>query len=449
MSYVSLQEAATEIHARTTIDVTATQLLRAGAAGELLVVEWFSSTMRNLNAHKDEEVLGLLVVAARYLGDIEADGEAFVAGAFSLDGSAAYAPNIKRTREQLRIRRPDLESFIARIENATREQALASGGATAIFKVKKGEAWVSAGELLNWIADTAEPPDERPPTIATLHTQTHIGTSESGGPHYRQDDVTAADWVTLDAAWQGLPPVKNATRDNWGRYCEALEQWKRDHPDDAPAWRLSPTFTDPKRLTQARRMKVFNGHFDWLKKQMTAGEIKGLDAARLPAVHPGPGVFIPLADARKYLEGAGYTLSTEDDEPAPAKQADTQPQALTPTAAPLPPAGAVSSVQAGALPPPLTTADIAECFAGLYWDTAEKWKKPLGSPPDWLRACRVQQGQRGVRESLWDPVKIARALVTKGLIGGIRARARFQTKERMKPWLEAWITYEADFIDTV
>lgn len=97
-------------------------------------------------------------------------------------------------------------------------------------------------------------------------------------------------------------------------------------------------------------------------------------------------------------------------------------------------------------PLPLTTGDLAYCFGGLRYNE-EEWKKPLGDKPKWLRACIAIPGQRGVSETRWNPVFVAAALVKAGHIKANNARAKFQTKPMLMPWLEAWKTYEAEFID--
>lgn len=95
---------------------------------------------------------------------------------------------------------------------------------------------------------------------------------------------------------------------------------------------------------------------------------------------------------------------------------------------------------------PLTTGDIAFCFAGLRW-TETQWKKPLGDKPKWLQSCIAIPGLRGVSETRWNPVSIGAALVTNGHVKTNSVRARFQTKPFLMPWLDAWKTYEADNFD--
>ncbi len=103
--------------------------------------------------------------------------------------------------------------------------------------------------------------------------------------------------------------------------------------------------------------------------------------------------------------------------------------------------------KSGALPNEkgLSTKDIANCFDGLHWSEV-KWKKPLGDKPKWLRACIVQQGARGVCETRWNPVLIGAALVAGQKAQARSVRAKFQTKHQLKPWLDAWKTYESENI---
>lgn len=98
-------------------------------------------------------------------------------------------------------------------------------------------------------------------------------------------------------------------------------------------------------------------------------------------------------------------------------------------------------------PMPLPTSVLANCFAGLVWDTPEKWKKPLGDVPKWIEHCRVGRGLRGKSESTWDPVLLGAALVEKKGVKANSVRAKFQTRAPLKPWFDAWKTYEADNFD--
>jgi len=97
--------------------------------------------------------------------------------------------------------------------------------------------------------------------------------------------------------------------------------------------------------------------------------------------------------------------------------------------------------------PPLYTGDMAFCFDGLRYTEAQ-WKKPLGNMPKWLMSCLVEPGRQGGNQRKWNPVLIGAALVASGHVPARRVRARFQTHPTLRPWLEAWKTYEADYIDS-
>lgn len=112
----------------------------------------------------------------------------------------------------------------------------------------------------------------------------------------------------------------------------------------------------------------------------------------------------------------------------------------TPCKAPAPKPTA-ASVPAG--PEPLTTGDIASSFEELPWSETE-WKKPLGDLREWLKPCLVIPGNRGGPARRWNPVFIGAALVRKKGVPLRQVRGRFQSRPALKPWLEAWKTYEAD-----
>lgn len=99
-------------------------------------------------------------------------------------------------------------------------------------------------------------------------------------------------------------------------------------------------------------------------------------------------------------------------------------------------------------PPPVATGDVAHAFDGLRGWSEKAWKDTLGSPPKWLDACIAIRGQRGVRETRWNPVLIGAVLVDKGHAKQNNIRARFQTRPQLQAWFEAWKTYEADNFDT-
>lgn len=132
MDYYSLDEAAAELNRRPGASpLTASALLREGVAGRMLVcapmdTEAYSPTVKARNAepasaHATDaagvtaratvEMYGLFVVPPRHLFAIESSGATQLGVVYSLDGRDVYFPNVSITRDQLRIARPQLESF--------------------------------------------------------------------------------------------------------------------------------------------------------------------------------------------------------------------------------------------------------------------------------------------------------------------------------------------------
>lgn len=96
-------------------------------------------------------------------------------------------------------------------------------------------------------------------------------------------------------------------------------------------------------------------------------------------------------------------------------------------------------------PAPLTTNDIASCFAGLYdWDF-KRWKKELGSPEGWLEDCQKNVGRQGKPyvQSTWFPVLIGAALVAKG-VPTKSVSAIFKRMKPLHPWRDAWSPNDPD-----
>ena len=163
-------------------------------------------------------------------------------------------------------------------------------------------------------------------------------------------------------------------------------------------------------------------------------------AERRRAAQAAPPTPTPATDAlvepmQRSTEQPDLTVAQVEPNPAPVSTAQTAA-----------PAGPVQAASAN-VPEPLITSDIAHCFASLHWDE-QGWKKPLGYPPKWLRSCIAIPGKRGVHETRWNPVLIGAALVQSGHAKPNSVRARFQSKPRLSAWLEAWKTYEADYLDT-
>lgn len=110
--YLTLSEAAEYVKNKSGHAVEPAALLRAGVHGVLLIASPFSSLMRNLTAHKNDDVLGLLVIPPRHLLEIETDGRARITGATSLDGLTAFSPQVDRTRDQLRVLVSELDRLM-------------------------------------------------------------------------------------------------------------------------------------------------------------------------------------------------------------------------------------------------------------------------------------------------------------------------------------------------
>lgn len=161
------------------------------------------------------------------------------------------------------------------------------------------------------------------------------------------------------------------------------------------------------------------------------------DLPYLPEPLRGWYELLTAADVNHWLEsiGAPYRWLTEsvaDGETPEPDSKEAPPPLLVADDAPL----------------PLTTGEIAYCFAGLRWNSEAEWKKPLGDKPKWLQACIATPGRRGVSEARWNPVCIGAALVHQGHEKANSVRARFQSQRLLKPWFDAWKTYEADYLDS-
>lgn len=102
-------------------------------------------------------------------------------------------------------------------------------------------------------------------------------------------------------------------------------------------------------------------------------------------------------------------------------------------------------------PSPLTTAEIAFCFAGLNDKTEEEWKILLGKNRKWVDECLDEAGARGRggAPKRWNPVLLGAALAHQGRARTNSVRAKFQTNHLLKPWLDKWKTYEADNFNNI
>ena len=178
-------------------------------------------------------------------------------------------------------------------------------------------------------------------------------------------------------------------------------------------------------------------------RMMEAG-IYGANGDDMPVVNAG--WLVSLDDAKKWLLSKGIRIDVahlEADLLALKTPNKTAPALDTVTPAPVVASDDVTT--GNDVPLPLTTGNIAFSFDGLRWN-AQQWKKPLGDKPKWLKACIAIPGVRGTSETRWNPVLIGAALVQQGHAKPNNVRAKFQTGHLLKPWLDAWKTYESDYL---
>ena len=187
-----------------------------------------------------------------------------------------------------------------------------------------------------------------------------------------------------------------------------------------------------------------------------AAEVLRDPAAAAEMLHMKPAEFFapPVGDTLERLKRAagsrlGLTVNADRARALAAMLGVPYPPELqrgAPAASPTP--ETAPAVVADGGPLPLTTGDVAFCFDGLrHWDQAG-WKRTLGNKPKWLQACVAIPGRRGISETRWNPVCIGGALVTVGQGTARSVRAKFQSQPLLRPWLEAWRTYEADYLDS-
>lgn len=93
-------------------------------------------------------------------------------------------------------------------------------------------------------------------------------------------------------------------------------------------------------------------------------------------------------------------------------------------------------------PEPLSTSEMAFCFAELYKRNEDQWMKALGKvkSTQWLGPSVHTPGRRGRGQpgTLWNPVELGAALVENGHETLKSVRSRFQTKPALIPWLPLW-----------
>lgn len=200
------------------------------------------------------------------------------------------------------------------------------------------------------------------------------------------------------------------------------------NPSREPTWEAPPEYKD---VLESLRVSIANGNVLIHKIRENQYETK-------QATWP---------DLVRWARSKDYPIAPELETLVPVTELVAAKGPISPATSKEAGSTSGSSVPGETLPPPLTTSDIAFCFSGLRW-TEEQWMKPLGDKPKWLQACIATPGVQGVSQTHWNPVCIGAALVDAGHAKVNSIRAKFQTVHLLKPWLDAWKTYEADNFDS-
>jgi hypothetical protein len=304
----------------------------------------------------------------------------------------------------------------------------------ATIHVPAGQSVWPADEVPHLTADALyrfEPePDPMVPKAELRRFTSGDPTNRTAGLPLSARELSQLDRKCKAAGMSGLPD--GLPHRQWGEYLEAFNQ-------DAEARGWWAGLIPPRDPHQAERLAwviAAEEHRKLLKAAIAGGEIQARMAGTLV---PAPAGLIALDRLVLTLEGLEKFAALLAIQVAPAEGEPAEAVAVVP---------ACDRRATGETAPlPLSTGDIAYCFAGLRW-SEEEWKKPLGDKPKWLKTCVAIPGRRGVSETRWDPVRIGAALVRAGHAKPNSVRAKFQTVPPLKPWLETWKTYEAEYIDT-
>ncbi|MDR7375412.1 hypothetical protein J2X19_000070 [Rhodoferax ferrireducens] len=285
----------------------------------------------------------------------------------------------------------------------------------SVYTVPVGTTVISVGKLLQWIAEQVIPVVEVPSSLGDLTKQMLLGRNDQGLDHWQDQPLALEDWAILDRVWKGLPDVLSVDQLEWPAYKGAFERWKQANPEDAPPWRPAAIFVDQVGTDQIKRSNVFNTHYWVLDGRLKSGETRGISEDRVETRQMGPGVLLPVAEAKAYLEQAGFTL-----------EVGTIPASAQSSAAPAPAVGLDYSLLA-------TPAELLDAFG--KWGMQAAWFSDLNSRK-WLHDSRRRtgQGQRGhTIEPLFCPFE-----VMNGLIRKVRKEKRLQPDT-------AWRTLEHKF----
>lgn len=89
----------------------------------------------------------------------------------------------------------------------------------------------------------------------------------------------------------------------------------------------------------------------------------------------------------------------------------------------------------------ITKSAVINAFHGLHFDR-NQWSKYTATTPEWLKACRVQRGDKRT-SALWNPVDIGIALLDKGIL----LRKIDAVFVNLKDWADEWREKSAYFRD--
>lgn len=93
----------------------------------------------------------------------------------------------------------------------------------------------------------------------------------------------------------------------------------------------------------------------------------------------------------------------------------------------------------------LVAHDLATSFNGLNSWNFHQWKTNLADPPKWMKPARISCGGPP-NPNRWNPVKLARILMSEGKADLNELHNRFIAKQPLKNWLPEWESY-ADWIN--
>lgn len=88
----------------------------------------------------------------------------------------------------------------------------------------------------------------------------------------------------------------------------------------------------------------------------------------------------------------------------------------------------------------LATAEMARILDGLNMWGYQQWKTKLSDPPAWIKPAMVSGGGPP-NPNRWNPVELARILMSKNKVDLKGLNNRFKTDQRLQAWLSDWQCY--------